>query len=82
MEQDFEETSSQYVPVFDYEELREELEAKDEYERNMDDHQELEEKMIEEEHNLLQQNYLNYNDQISITLKWYGDVSNFLKLFK
>ena len=69
MEQDFEETSSQYVPVFDYEELREELEAKDEYERNMDDHQELEEKMIEEEHNLLQQNYLNYNDQISITLK-------------
>ena len=74
MEQDLVDTSSQFAPVFDYEELCEELEAKDEYERNMEDHQELEEKMKEEEHNLLQQNYVNYYDQISITLKCYGDV--------
>ena len=74
MEQDLDEVNSQFAPVFDYEELQEELEAKDEYEGKMEDHQEMEEKMKEEEHNILQQNCLNYYDQISITLKCYGDV--------
>ena len=54
----------------------EELKAKHEYERNMEDHKEIGEKMQEEEHKLLQENYLNYYDQISLTLKCYGDVSN------
>ena len=42
----------------------------------MEDHKEIGEKMQEEEHKLLQENYLNYYDQISLTLKCYGDVSN------
>ena len=44
----------------------------------MEDHKEIGEKMEEEELKLLQQNYLNYYDKISITLTCYGDVSNLL----
>ena len=54
------------------------MKAKDEYEEKMESQEELEDKMQEEELKLLQQNYLNYYDKISITLTCYGDVSNLL----
>ena len=76
MEQDLSEPPSQYVPVIDYEDINEELEAKDRYEEAMEDHEEAEQKMEEEEHQLLQTNDLNYYDQVSMTYKCYGDVSN------
>ena len=44
----------------------------------MEDQEELGQQMEEEELKLLQQNYLNYYDKISITLTCYGDVSNLL----
>ena len=43
----------------------------------MEDHREIEQNMEEEEHKLLQENDLNYYDEISITLKCYEDVSIF-----
>ena len=79
MEQDLSEPPSQYVPVIDYEDIKDEFEAKDRYEEAMEDHEEEEQKMEEEEHKLLQENDLNYYDQINITLKCYGDVSNISK---
>ena len=69
MEQDLAEPPSQYVPVIDYEDIKDELEAKHRYEEAMDDHFEEEQKMEEEELQLLQENDLNYYDKISITLK-------------
>ena len=80
MEQDLAEPPSQYVPVIDYEDIKDELEAKYRYEEYvMEDHFGIQQKMEYEEHKLLQENDLNYYDQISITLKWYGDVSNISK---
>ena len=76
MEQDLSEPLSQYVPVIDYEDIKDELEAKDKYEEAMESHFEEEQKMEEEELQLLQKNDLNYYDEISITLKCYEDVSN------
>ena len=69
MEQDLAEPPSQYVPVIDYEDIKDELQAKDRYERNMESHFDIHQKMEDEEHKLLQENDLNYYDQISITLK-------------
>ena len=82
MEQDLSEPPSQYVPVIDIQDIKEELEAKRRYEETMDDHFEEEQKMEEGELQLLQKNDLNYYDEISITLKWYGDVSNISKYIK
>ena len=69
MEQDLSEPPSQYVPVIDIQDIKEELEAKRRYEETMDDHFEEEQKMEEGELQLLQKNDLNYYDEISITLK-------------
>ena len=69
LEQDLSDPPSQYVPVIDYEDIKEELEAKDRYERNMKSHFGIQQKMEDEEHKLLQENDLNYYDKISITLK-------------
>ena len=82
MKQDLSEPPSQYVPVIDIQDIKEELEAKDRYEEAMEDHFEDEQKMEEEELQLLQKNDLNYYDEISITLKCYGDVSNISKYIK
>ena len=48
----------------------------------MENHKEIGESMEEEEIKLLQEGYLAYYDQISIILKWYGDVSNTLESIK
>ena len=79
MKQDLSGPPSQYVPVIDYEKIKVELEAKDKYEEAMEDHEEIEQKMEDEEHKLLQENDLNYYDEISITLKCYEDVCNISK---
>ena len=82
MKQDLSEPPSQYVPVIDIQDIKEELETKRIYEEAMKDHVEEEQKMEEEELQLLQKNDLNYYDEISITLKCYGDVSNISKYIK
>ena len=69
MEQDLAEPPSQYFPVIDYEDIKDKLEAQDRYEEDMEDHIDIQQKMEEEEHKLLQENDLNYYDKISITLK-------------
>ena len=43
---------------------------------NMEDQEEIRQKMEEEEHKLLQENCLNYYDEIGITFKCYEVVSN------
>ena len=79
MEQNLSEPPFHYVPVIDYEDINEELEAKRFYEENMEDHEEDEQKMEEEELQWLQMNELNYYDLINIVLGYYGDVSNISK---
>ena len=75
LQEDFTNDTSNQIPVFNYEDVKVELSKKKEYEDNMKDHKEDEEKWKEQELESLQDGYLNYYDTVRLIITDYKNVS-------